>query len=47
MALFVVGGGHDFWLARKSLLILAAVLTVGSGIQYLVVAPRYVDWGAR
>lgn len=47
VALWVVGGGHDFWLMRKSLLVLTAVLTVGSGIQYLVVAPRYVDWGNR
>ena len=44
VALFVVGGGHDFWPVRKALLIVAAVLTIGSGIQYLVLAPRYVDW---
>ena len=47
VALFVVGGGHDFWLVRKSLLGLAAALTISSGIQYLLLAPRYVDWGAR
>src|SRR5262245_10785118 len=35
VALLVVGGGHDFVVARKSLLILTAVLTIGSGIQYL------------
>jgi cardiolipin synthase len=46
-ALLVVGGGHDFWLIRKGLLILTAALTIGSGIQYLILAPRYVDWGAR
>jgi cardiolipin synthase len=47
VALLVVGGGHDFWLVRKSLLFLTAALTIGSGIQYLLVAPRYVDWGQR
>jgi phosphatidylglycerophosphate synthase len=47
VALFVVGVGHDFVVARKTLIIVAAVLTVGSGIQYLLVAPRYVDWGVR
>src|SRR5262245_43361217 len=47
MALLVVGGGHDFVVVRKTLIIAAAVLTVASGIQYLLVAPRYVDWGAR
>ena len=47
VALFVVGGGHDFWLLRKALLVVAAVLTIGSGIQYLMLAPRYVDWGGR
>ncbi len=47
VVLFIVGGGHDLGFVRKSLLVLAAVLTIGSGIQYLVVAPRHVDWGAR
>jgi cardiolipin synthase (CMP-forming) len=47
VALFVVGGDHDFWLLRKALLVVAAVLTIGSGIQYLMLAPRYVDWGGR
>ena len=47
VALFVVGGGHDFVVVRKTLFIVAAVLTIGSGIQYLLVAPRYVDLGAR
>jgi len=47
VVLFIVGGGHDLGFLRKSLLVLAAVLTIGSGIQYLVVAPRHVDWGAR
>jgi cardiolipin synthase len=47
VALLVVGSGHDFWLLRKGLFALAAALTVGSGIQYLALAPRYVDWGGR
>jgi cardiolipin synthase len=47
VALLVAGGGPDFWLLRKGLLIVAAVLTIGSGIQYLMLAPRYVDWGGR
>ena len=50
VVLLVVGGGHDVWLLqqlRKGLLAVAAVLTIGSGIQYLLLAPRYVDWGER
>ena len=46
VALLVVGG-HDFWILRKALLAVAAVLTIASGIQYLLLAPRYVDWGER
>jgi len=47
VALLVVGGGHDFWMIRRSLLVLTAGFTVGSGLQYLILAPRYVNWGAR
>ena len=47
VVLLVIGGGHDFWVVRKSLIILAAVLTVSSGVQYLVLAPRYVNWASR
>jgi cardiolipin synthase len=47
VALLVVGGGHDFVLARKTLIVLTAVLTIGSGLQYLVLAPRYVTWSPR
>jgi hypothetical protein len=43
----VVAGGQDLWALRKTLLALTAALTVGSGIQYLLVAPRYVDWQGR
>jgi cardiolipin synthase len=47
VALLVVGGGQDFVVVRKTLILIAAVLTVASGIQYLIVAPRYVDWSVR
>ena len=48
VALLVVGGGHDFWLIRrKHAPLWRRVLTVGSGLQYLLLAPRYVNWGAR
>jgi cardiolipin synthase len=47
VALLVVAGGQDLWMLRKTLLALTAALTVGSGIQYLLVAPRYVDWQGR
>src|SRR5262249_11604777 len=47
VALLVGGGWHEFWMIRRSLLVLTAVLTVGSGLQYLILAPRYVNWGAR
>ena len=49
VALFflVVGPGHDVWLLRKGLVIVTAALTVASGLQYLILAPRYVDWGGR
>jgi cardiolipin synthase len=47
VVLLVVGGGHDFGLVRKTLLTLAGTLTIASGIQYLVLAPRYVEWESR
>jgi cardiolipin synthase len=47
VALLVVGIGHDYAIVRKTMLVAAAVLTVASGIQYLLVAPRYVDWDVR
>jgi hypothetical protein len=43
----VIGGGHDLGLVRKTLLVLAGALTVTSGIQYLLLAPRYVEWDSR
>jgi cardiolipin synthase len=47
VALLVVGTGHDLGPVRQVLVAVTALLTVGSGLQYLVLAPRYVDWGAR
>ena len=47
LLVLVVGGGHDFRMLRQGLVVLTAALTVGSGLQYLVLAPRYVDWGGR
>lgn len=46
-ALVLVAGLHDVWPVRSLLVGLTTALTVASGIQYLVLAPRYVDWGAR
>jgi cardiolipin synthase len=43
----VIGGVTELSLVRKGLVVLTGVLTVASGIQYLVLAPRYVDWGGR
>ena len=43
----VVDGGYELSLVRRSLVVATAVLTVASGVQYLVLAPRYVDWGGR
>jgi len=45
--LLVASGVHDVWLVRQTLIGLTAALTVASGLQYLLLAPRYVDWGPR
>src|SRR5262245_46307948 len=42
LLVLVVGPGHGAWV-RQTLVILTAALTIGSGIQYLLLAPRYVD----
>jgi cardiolipin synthase len=44
-ALLIASGVSDPWHVRNGLLALTALFTVGSGIQYLVLAPRFVDWG--
>jgi cardiolipin synthase len=43
----VMGGGSELLQVRRGLVVVTAVLTVASAIQYLVLAPRYVDWGGR
>jgi hypothetical protein len=42
-----MGGGSELLPVRRGLVVVTAVLTVASAIQYLVLAPRYVDWGGR
>ena len=46
-ALLLVAGVSDPWHVRKVLIGLTAALTVGSGVQYLLLAPRFVDWSPR
>lgn len=46
-ALVLVWGIQDPWHVRPVLIGLTAALTVGSGLQYLVLAPRYIDWERR
>jgi cardiolipin synthase len=46
-ALLLVAGVSDPWHVRSVLIGLTAALTVGSGVQYLLLAPRFVDWGPR
>ncbi len=48
VALFIVGGGHDLGVrAEEPPGRWRPCSRSAPGIQYLVVAPRYVDWGAR
>jgi cardiolipin synthase len=47
LLVLVIGGVSELSLIRRSLVVVTGVLTVVSGIQYLVLAPRYVDWGGR
>jgi cardiolipin synthase len=47
VALLVAGTGLDLGVFRQALVGATAALTIGSGIQYLILAPRYVDWGGR
>ena len=47
LLVLVLGSGHDLRTVRTTLVFVTAALTVGSALQYLVLAPRYVDWGGR
>ena len=46
VALLVVGGVHA-QAPLSVLLFVTAGLTVGSGVQYLLLTPRYVEWESR
>jgi cardiolipin synthase len=47
LLVLVIGGSHELSQVRRGLVVATAALTVASGLQYLVLAPRYVDWGGR
>lgn len=47
VALLAAAGAPDAWGLRPGLVLLTAALTVGSGLQYLALAPRYVEWESR
>jgi len=47
VALLVVAGLVPLWPLKPGLVGLAAALTVVSGLQYLVRASQYVEWGTR
>lgn len=47
VALLVAGLGAEPGPLREALVLATAALTVGSGLQYLVLAPRYIDWDGR
>jgi cardiolipin synthase len=47
VALLAVGGVPDPWHLRTGLITVTAALTVASAIQYLVLAPRFIDWEPR
>jgi len=46
-ALLLAAGAQDPWPMRPVLIGLTAGLTIASGVQYLLMAPRYVDWEPR
>ena len=45
VALLVAAHVRWFEPVRPALLLATAALTIGSGLQYLAGAPRYIDWG--
>ena len=47
VALLVVGGVSAARPFCRALIALTAILTVASGVQYLLLAPRYVEWEPR
>jgi cardiolipin synthase len=47
VALLAVGGVPDPWHVRVGLMVVTAALTVASAVQYLILAPRFIDWEPR
>jgi len=47
VALLFAAGLSDPWHVGPALVGLTAAFTIGSGLQYLLLAPRFVDWGPR
>jgi cardiolipin synthase len=45
IALLVAAHVRPFEPLRPTLLLVTATLSVASGLQYLALAPRYIDWG--
>jgi cardiolipin synthase len=45
VALLVAADVRMFEPVRPGLLLATAALTIASGVQYTILAPRYVDWG--
>jgi cardiolipin synthase len=46
-ALLVAAEVRLFEAIRPGLLLATAALTIASGVQYMILAPRYVDWGTH
>jgi cardiolipin synthase len=47
LALLTVVGAGAGWVLAYVAIPLTAILTVGSGLQYMLIASRYVDWEPR
>ena len=47
VALLVAADVRLFEAIRPGLLLATAALTIASGVQYMILAPRYVDWGTH
>ena len=47
LLVLVIGASPELSAVRQGFVVVTAVLTVSSAVQYIVLAPRYVDWGGR
>jgi len=47
VALLVAAHVRLFEPVRPALLLVTAALTIASGLQYMALAPRYIDWGPQ